>query len=120
LVPLLEHYGLKTAFADGNDSLSMRQKKVEALVADQTDVLLCTGIFQEGLDIPRLRSVVQAQAKESAITVLQRMGRGMRIAAGKGDFELWDVFDEGQPILARHARSRRAAYEREGHEVEVL
>jgi len=112
--------GLRVALCTGDDSLELRQSKIEQLVRDGYDTLICTVIFQEGVDIPELASVVVACGKSSEVACLQRIGRGMRVCVGKDYFEVWDVLDEGHPWFARHAVSRKASYESEGHRVEVV
>lgn len=114
--------GIKAAFTNGKDPLEKRQRKIRELVQGGTEVLLCTGIFQEGIDIPELRSVVNAAGGQSEVATIQRLGRGMRTCAeeGKDTFEMWDVLDGGQKWLARHALARKSSYESEGHEVEVI
>jgi superfamily II DNA or RNA helicase len=117
LVVELSRRGMRAAFAHGGDSLEARRRKLEQLVAGRHDVLVCTVIFQEGIDVPELRSVVVAGGKSSAVATLQRLGRGMRCAAGKSEFQLWDVLDRGQSWLEAHADLRLRAYRREGHKV---
>lgn len=121
LEKMLKSSGVKVDFAHGSDWLKRRQQKLEDLANGKTDVLLCTVIFQEGIDVPVLKSVVNGAGKSSAVASIQRMGRGMRVC-GDGDdtFELWDVADRGQSALERHAGKRRDAYQDEGHEVETL
>jgi superfamily II DNA or RNA helicase len=118
LVKLLRARGIRADVAFGDNQLSERQRKVRALENGEIDVLVCNVIFQEGIDIPALKSVVVAAGKSAATATIQRLGRGMRTCAdGDDTFELWDVFDTGQKWLAQHSRDRRAAYESEEHEV---
>lgn len=112
--------GLNVAFATGGDALDSRRRKIRELVDGGTDVLICTVIFQEGIDVPELRSVVIGTGKSSAVACLQRIGRGMRTCVGKGSFEVWDVLDLGQRWLEKHSAARLATYEREGHTVGVV
>ena len=84
-------------------------------------MLICSKIFQEGTDIPELRSVVIASGGKSVIEAVQKIGRGMRMSKGKGDsFEVWDIWDTGRKMLAKHAKSRRKAYTDEGYEVKEV
>lgn len=126
----LERRGLAVQFVYGNAKLKTRERAKRDLVAGRHDVLICSVIFQEGEDIPDLRSVVIGSGGKSVIATLQRIGRGMRTAAGKTEFEVWDVADFGcacsrEPAsmrhpgckwLDRHTRSRLNAYTSEGHE----
>lgn len=120
LLAELRAKGINAAFVSGKHSLDERKRRVRELVDGGTDVLLATVIFQEGIDVPELRSVVVATGKQSAVACLQRIGRGMRASAGKGGFEVWDVADIGQHTLEKHAIKRREVYEREGHHVETV
>lgn len=111
--------GIKTEFVWGKASLHTRRAVVKRLERGDLDVAVCSVIFQEGVDIPELRSVVIASAGKSVIAALQRIGRGMRKPTGKETFEVWDVADEGNGWLRRHALARRHAYQREGYAVSI-
>ncbi len=112
--------GVSSDFVWGSASLGTRQAAVRRLERGDVEALVSSVIFQEGVDIPTLRSVVVASAGKSIIAALQRIGRGMRPAPGKDTFEVWDVADEGDAWLERHAKARRRAYQREGHQVTVV
>lgn len=120
LADMLRRAGLSAEFAQGDDSLSARRAKIGRLVKGHYDVLICTVIFQEGIDVPELAAVVNAAGKSSAIAVLQRIGRGMRVSKGKTTFEVWDIFDRGQTWLSQHATDRRRAYTQGGHKVKLV
>jgi superfamily II DNA or RNA helicase len=120
LMRLLQSRGLSVTFTTGELPVDARRRKLAVLAGGGFDALVTTVIFQEGVDVPELRSVVCAAGGQSAVAALQRIGRGMRVAAGKDAFEVWDIADRGHPWLARHADARRLAYEGAGHEVEVL
>lgn len=113
----LERDGLRVDFVHGGHSLDWRQNAIRALVETRLDVLICTVIFQEGIDVPELESVVVAGGKASIVGALQRIGRGMRTAKGKTGFQVWDVHDRGQKWLSEHANERLKAYRKEGHTV---
>lgn len=108
--------GLKADFVWGSDSTDRRKDAVKRLVRNDTDVLICSVIFQEGVDIPELRSVIIGSGGRSIIAALQRIGRGMRVTEGKTEFEVWDFDDRGNKWLERHTRIRMQAYTSEGYE----
>ena len=116
----LQKRGVRADFVWGDASVKTRQEAVRRLERADLEVLVCSVIFQEGIDIPDLRSVVIASAGKSVIAALQRIGRGMRVVAGKDTFEVWDVLDDGNAWLKRHARARRRAYQREGYAVTAV
>lgn len=117
----LEKAGVLADFVWGTTPQAMRDMSVDYLVKGMTDVLVCSVVFQEGLDIPELESVVIASGGKSIIATLQRIGRGMRSNQGKKKtFEVVDFMDKGNKHLTKHARKRRKAYLQEGHEVQVV
>ena len=93
---------------------------IKALEFHEVDVVVCSKVFQQGIDIPELRAVVIGGGGKSIIAALQRLGRGGRATENKSTFELWDVADEGCMWLRRHARARRKAYLSEGYQVREL
>lgn len=109
--------GLSVSFVSGQHSTEWRASHLKRLERGHFDALLASVVLQEGVDIPDLRSVVVACGGASVIAALQRIGRGMRVAAGKSTFEVWDFADAGQNWMERHARARRLAYSREGFQV---
>ena len=97
--------------------LALRQAVARRLRRGDTQVVIASVIWQEGIDLPEVRSVVNAAGGRSVIAALQRLGRGMRVAAGKNEVELWDFRDSGHRWLSRHTKERLAAYLSEGFEV---
>jgi superfamily II DNA or RNA helicase len=109
----------------GSNSSEERKASIKRLIRGDHEALIASVIFNEGVDIPELRSVVIASGGKSTIAALQRIGRGMRVkkdATGnvvKDEFEVYDFQDEGDRWLQRHTRARVAAYMREGFETIV-
>jgi superfamily II DNA or RNA helicase len=115
LMSQLEHQGFRVGFVHGEHWEEKRSQFIKELVDAKIDVLISTVVFQEGVDIPELESIVNAGGKASTVGVLQRMGRGMRVAKGKSGFEVWDIKDRGQEWLQNHANDRLKAYKKAGH-----
>jgi superfamily II DNA or RNA helicase len=125
----LEQAGLTSEFVYGEDDTSERRESIKRLVRGDSDVLVCSVVFQEGIDIPALRSVVIASGGKSVIAALQRIGRGMRKSLGKDEFEVHDIADKGCGCgsrghagcrwLEKHTRARVKAYAGEGFQVAI-
>lgn len=129
----LREQGTNVEFVWGQHHTATRKAAIERLVQGMTDVLICNVIFQEGIDIPELQSVVIAQGGKSIIAALQRVGRGMRKRSRDGEitketFKVFDVKDvgcgcrlpkkhRGCKWLESHARHRTAAYTSERYTV---
>lgn len=121
---LLKHVrtsGFSAEFVWGEKDTKQRAQAIKNVERAETEVLITSRVFQKGIDIPVLRSVVNAAGMRSTIAALQRIGRGMRTDQGKkSTFEVWDVKVEGDRFMARHSNERLRAYKREGHEIEIL
>jgi superfamily II DNA or RNA helicase len=124
LTERLLHAGVRAEFVWGAKATTQRTAMIERLVRADLDVLVCSSVFQEGIDVPGLRAVINGAAGLSVIAALQRIGRGMRVESDRGEAgkycEVWDIADRGNKILEKHARGRCKAYEREGYQVETL
>lgn len=117
--------GVSAEFVHGAATTSRRKEEIRRLSEGEIDVLVANDIFKEGVNVPAVRSTINGAGKETAIATLQRAGRAMRKKAEGDDFEpntceTWDVFDEGHKWLAKHALARKATYENEGFDVEVI
>jgi superfamily II DNA or RNA helicase len=109
--------GVSCEFIWGNKDTAKRDAAVRRLVNGDIDVLIVSVIFQEGTDIPSVRSVIIASSGKSVIAAIQRVGRGMRLSDGKKEFYVYDVFDTGHRTLAKWAKKRKAAYLAQEYEI---
>lgn len=111
---------MPTEFVWGAKTKDQRLAAVERLERGDSQVLVASVVFQEGIDIPGLASVVVASGGKSVIAALQRIGRGMRTDGGKKQtFQVYDVLDLGTNSLEVHSRRRMKAYVRESYSVVV-
>jgi len=132
LLAMLRNEGVAADFVWGEKQVSQRQAAIARLVRGEIDVLIANVIFQEGVDIPSLRSVVVGTGGASVIAALQRLGRGLRVSPGKNTVEIWDIADEdcgcmqkedeglgeshaGCRWLTRHTKERLRAYASEDY-----
>jgi superfamily II DNA or RNA helicase len=117
--------GVQTEFVWGAHETTERRAAIRRLEHGDIDVLVANVIFQEGVNIPALRSLVIAAGGKSTIACVQDVGRGMRRhdksgAEVKAAFAVYDFDDRGgPPWLANHARARRSAYRKQGYSVVV-
>lgn len=108
---------LRAGFVWGDTDAEGRRSAIKSLVRGEYEVLVSSTIFEQGVDIEELRSIVVASGGKSAIRAVQRLGRTMRVAEGKRACQLWDFDDMGQVWLDRHSAGRMSAYLKEGHGV---
>jgi superfamily II DNA or RNA helicase len=120
LAQMLNRAGLRTEFVWGSKNVAQREAACERLVRGDIDVIVCSVIFQEGLDLPELRSGSIAGGGASTIATLQRLGRFMRKTKDKDEFHLYDIDDRGQKFLEKHSGKRKRAYEKAGFPVTIV
>lgn len=119
LKTMLDAAGLRCDFVWGAHETWLRGKVLERLQSNKLDVVVCSSVFQQAIDVPKLRSVINAAGGASVIATIQRIGRGTRVTEDKTTFEVWDIVDRGNRWLERHSRERINAYEGEGYTVDT-
>ncbi len=70
--------GLKTAAVHSGPSSAPRTSSLEALARGDLDILFAVDMFNEGVDVPNIGTVLILRPTESTILFLQQLGRGMR------------------------------------------
>lgn len=121
--------GVPTATVNGDVPNWQRAETIKRLRHGEYDAIVCTEVFQEGVDIPELAAVVVATGGKSAVAAIQRLGRATRRTEDKDTFVLYDFFDHTigadreSPApykwCEHHARARARAYMKQGHRVVV-
>lgn len=112
----LKQKGLRVAVVHSGPSSDPRGSSLRALREGQLDVLCCVDIFNEGVDLPQIDTVMMLRPTESRILWLQQLGRGLRLWDGKKHLVVIDyignhrsfllkpqfLFDLGQGSVALH------------------
>ncbi|BBZ32967.1 DUF3427 domain-containing protein [Mycolicibacterium confluentis] len=75
--------GIPARAVVGLDDSADRREALEALRSRDINVLFTVDLFNEGLDIPMVDTVLFLRPTESATVFLQQLGRGLRLAPGK-------------------------------------
>jgi superfamily II DNA or RNA helicase len=94
-----------------------RAKIIEDLKHGKLDGCVSTPVFDEGIDIPELRTIILGGGGNSPIKLLQRSGRGLRIASEKTTMTIVDFDDVMSAKLRDHSLDRKKVFEGEGFEI---
>jgi len=73
--------GIKSVFLSGSDKISTREQFTKELESDDTNslqVIFSVDIFNEGIDIPSINTVMMLRPTSSPIVFIQQLGRGLR------------------------------------------
>ena len=97
-------------FIHGKHTLEERDEALDKFRAGELPVLIASGIFSTGIDVPNFDVIIAAAGGKSPINALQRIGRGMR-----GDRLEYIEFDfrKTHKHLAKHTRARIRVYKAE-------
>jgi hypothetical protein len=68
----------------GQHQADIRQHALRRLAAGELRILFAVDLFNEGLDIPSIDTVLLLRPTESAVVFLQQLGRGLRLCPETG------------------------------------
>lgn len=83
---------------------------------EKEDNILCiaiTKIFSTGINIKNLHNIILASGGKSSVTVVQSIGRGLRLHPSKKELNIFDICDKGFKYSTAHAAKRLKIYETE-------
>jgi superfamily II DNA or RNA helicase len=106
------------AVQHGKTSLKDRDDVLSKLQAGKEKAIITTTIYDDGVDLPDLRTLILAGGGKSTVANLQRIGRGLRKAAGKHEVLVIDFNDKTGAILKRHSTARKKVWKDEGFNIE--
>jgi superfamily II DNA or RNA helicase len=129
LEKLISKRGWSTKFIYGEIPKAERLRLFDDMRSCKLEVAVGSKVMDTGIDVATIGSVIIADCGASAPKAIQKVGRGMRKAAGKSSFVVYDIHDTGfkkagedgrlRPYaFERQAMDRIAAYESEGYSVE--
>lgn len=108
-----------STFVHGSKSTEFRMNVLDRM-AKEAGVYIATSIFDEGIDVPAIDVVVLAAGGKSNVTLLQRIGRGLRKKVGNNTLVVHDFIDDTNKYLFRHTEARVKVYVHEGFEKEIV
>lgn len=91
LTAMFRAYGIDARFITSDTAKQIRSERLEAFKNGEFPVLLNCGIFTEGTDIPNIDCVLLARPTKSRNLLVQMIGRGLRLHAGKRDCHVIDM-----------------------------
>lgn len=88
--------GLKADYLVSNRN-ELRKEIREKLTKKEINYLFVVDIFNEGIDIPEIDTVLFLRPTESLTVFLQQLGRGLRLAEGKDCLTVLDFVGNSRP-----------------------
>ncbi len=84
-------------------SKTNRQEAIEKLKKREIEIIFSVDLFNEGVDIPAVDTILMARPTESKIIFLQQFGRGLRKAKGKEVVRVIDFIGNHKSFLEKPA-----------------
>lgn len=75
--------GLRAVAVHSGEGSAPRTSSLEALGSGELDIVFAVDIFNEGVDVPAIGTILMLRPTESTILFLQQLGRGLRKMEGK-------------------------------------
>lgn len=75
--------GFQAAVVLGETPEEARQSSIRALRAGELQIIFTVDVFNEGVDLPEVDTLLLLRPTESATVFLQQLGRGLRLCDGK-------------------------------------
>ena len=77
------HHGIPAVAISGESPRDERAKALRDLAAGEVNVVFSVDLFNEGVDLPNVDTVLMLRPTESPVLFLQQLGRGLRRAENK-------------------------------------
>jgi superfamily II DNA or RNA helicase/diadenosine tetraphosphate (Ap4A) HIT family hydrolase/HKD family nuclease len=78
-----------------------RRMSLQQLAAGEIDAIFSVDLFNEGIDVPEVDTVLMVRPTESPVVFLQQLGRGLRMAPGKDHLTVIDFIGNHRSFLVK-------------------
>jgi superfamily II DNA or RNA helicase len=103
-------------FVSGSDATEDRNLVIDCMRDGEPGTYIATPIFDEGIDVPAVDTIILAAAGKSHVKLLQRIGRGLRKKEGDNILIVHDFLDDTNSYLLEHSQERVDTYARQKFE----
>ncbi|MDA7430084.1 DUF3427 domain-containing protein [Primorskyibacter aestuariivivens] len=93
--------GLRTVAVHSGETSAPRASALQALENGDLDIVYAVDIFNEGVDIPAIDTVLMLRPTESPVIWLQRLGRGLRRSVEKTHLAVIDYIGNHRIFLIK-------------------
>lgn len=114
--------GIKSVALSGEDSIPRRDEYIKRLESDKDDLqaIFTVDIFNEGVDIPSINTVLMLRPTASPIIFIQQLGRGLRKSGSKEFLTVLDfIGNHNKTFLIAIALNGARYYDKDSLKVAV-
>ena len=113
-------HGIAAVAVHSSPTSAPRARSVEQLRAGELQVICTVDVFNEGLDVPEVDTVLMLRPTESPVVFLQQLGRGLRRSDGKEALTAIDFIGNHRSFLIKPRILLALGTGREASTVKVL
>jgi superfamily II DNA or RNA helicase len=110
---LLEELLPNSVFVSGSSDMEYRNSVLERMQTGEPCVYIATPIYDEGIDVPSVDTIILAAGGKSHVKLLQRIGRGLRRKEDENVLAVHDFLDDTNMHLFGHSEDRIVTYDQE-------
>jgi superfamily II DNA or RNA helicase len=101
MAAFFKEQGLRAVAVHSGETSAPRAQSLEDLSAGKLQVICAVDVFNEGLDLPELDTVLMLRPTESRILWLQQLGRGLRKTLGDKQLTVIDTIGNHRTFLLK-------------------
>jgi superfamily II DNA or RNA helicase len=106
-------------YVDGKTQQSKRDKIKQDFIDGKTDCLISSNIFDTGVNLPNMTTLILAWSGKSPHGLIQKIGRAVRSCKGKTGVDIWCFGEIGNNYLDKHTKIRIGKLVDDGYDVEI-
>jgi superfamily II DNA or RNA helicase len=108
-----------SVYIDGNDNKSKRDKTKKDFKEGKIKVLLSSNIFDTGINLNNIKTLILAWAGKSPFGLTQKIGRALRNCKGKDSVDVFCFAEVGNKYFEQHTNIRIDELIKEGYDVKT-
>jgi superfamily II DNA or RNA helicase len=108
-----------STYIDGTASLHRRKQVKDAFIAGKIDTLIASNIFDTGINLPNIKTLILAWAGKSEHGLTQKIGRAVRSFEGKDSVDIFVFYEKGSKYFNKHSKIRLNKLIDDGYDVEI-
>lgn len=101
MADFFNQHGLRAVSVHSGAGSAPRASSLEALEAGELDVIFSVDMFNEGVDVPNIDTILMLRPTQSTIIWMQQFGRGLRKTEGKARLNVIDYIGNHRVFLTK-------------------
>jgi hypothetical protein len=93
--------GVRAKAVHSGPTSAARRLALQQLAAGDIDIIFSVDLFNEGVDVPQVDTVLMLRPTDSPVVFLQQLGRGLRTASGKDHLTVIDFIGNHRSFLVK-------------------